>query len=132
MQALYTFLATTTSVSWQIFNLGGMLLFNHIVRYGSPTADPALEMLLNVDEAQGGAFTRSVALSFRYNYARGQWLLGNLDEVRRVYRLVVTKTKATPISVRCQPHPHPFDRAQVVVDLVLEIAVGWTARPSLA
>jgi LuxR family maltose regulon positive regulatory protein len=96
MQALYAFLATTNTRSWQIVNLGGLLLFNHIVRHGAPTADPALELLLNIDEAQGSAFTRSVALSFQYHYARGQWLLGQLDEARRVYHLIAAKSEGTP------------------------------------
>ena len=95
MQALHDFLATTNTVSWQLVNLGGVQLFNNIVRLGHAAADPALEMLLNIDESQSNAFTRSVAISFQFHYARGQWLLGNLDEVRRVYDLIVAKTEGS-------------------------------------
>ena len=95
MQALHDFLATTNTVSWQLVNLGGVQLLNSIIRVGRAAADPALEMLLNIDEAKSNAFTRSVAISFQFHYARGQWLLGNLDEVRRVYDLIVAKTEGS-------------------------------------
>jgi ATP/maltotriose-dependent transcriptional regulator MalT len=93
MQALHDFLATTNTVSWQVLNLGGVMQFNNIIRLGRDAADPALDMLLNLDEAHSNAFTRSVAISFQFHYARGQWLLGNLPEVRRVYDLIVAKTE---------------------------------------
>lgn len=95
MHALHDFLATTNTVSWQLVNLGGLLLINNIIRLGRATTDPALDMLLNVDESHGNAFTHSVAISFQFNYARGQWLLGNLAEVRRVYELIVAKTEGS-------------------------------------
>src|SRR5207237_3221666 len=38
---------------------------------------------------------RSVAISFQFHYARGQWLLGNLAEARRVYDLIVARTAGT-------------------------------------
>ena len=95
MRAVYDFLATTNTVSWQLVNLGGVLLFNNIIRLGSAADDPALDMLLNIDELQSNAFTRSVAISFQFHYARGQWLLGNLAEVRRVYDLIVAKTEGS-------------------------------------
>jgi LuxR family maltose regulon positive regulatory protein len=95
LRALHDFLATTSTVSWQLVNLGGVQLFNNIVRLGSAGSDPALEMLLNIDESQSNAFTRSVAISFQFHYARGQWLLGNLAEARRVYELIVAKTEGS-------------------------------------
>jgi DNA-binding CsgD family transcriptional regulator len=93
MHALHDFLATTNTVSWQLVNLGGVQLFNNIIRLGRAATDPALDMLLNIDESQSNAFTRSVAISFQFHYARGQWLLGNLAEVRRVYDLILAKTE---------------------------------------
>jgi len=95
MRAVYDFLATTNTVSWQLVNLGGVMLFNNIIRLGSAADDPALDMLLNIDESQSNAFTRSVAISFQFHYARGQWLLGNLAEARRVYDLIVAKTEGS-------------------------------------
>jgi LuxR family maltose regulon positive regulatory protein len=93
MHAVHDFLATTNTISWQLVNLGGVMQFNNIIRLGSAGADPALDMLLNIDESQSNAFTRSVAISFQFHYARGQWLLGNLAELRRVYDLIVAKTE---------------------------------------
>jgi LuxR family maltose regulon positive regulatory protein len=96
MRAAYAFLETTGAASWQILNLGGYLLVTTIIRSGAAEDDPALELLLSRDDAQGDAFTRSVAISFQFHYARGQWLLGNLEEVRRVYDRIVARTEGSP------------------------------------
>ncbi len=93
MHAVHDFLATTNTISWQLVNLGGVLQFNNIIRHGVGAVDLALDMLLNLDESQSNAFTRSVAISFQFHYARGQWLLGNPAEARRVYELIVAKTE---------------------------------------
>ncbi len=89
MRALFAEITEADASTWQIMNVGGLTTLLTTIATGIPEPDPALDMMLNVDEHLSYAFTRSIAISFQYHYARSQWLQGNWAETRRVYEHIL-------------------------------------------
>jgi LuxR family maltose regulon positive regulatory protein len=84
------------SMRWEAINGSATIAITTAIR-GAPEHDPALALVLGMNDQAASAFARSVALSFQFHAGRAAWLRGDLAELGRIHQHVAGMAREAQI-----------------------------------